>query len=61
MSKKLEIKRQDYDIIKKIISESSCMAVAYDKVQKQYNLTREQSYKVTQAIANDYKYLKVIF
>ncbi|MFA5558649.1 MAG: hypothetical protein WDA59_04205 [Methanofastidiosum sp.] len=37
MSKKLEIFRKDYDTIKEIVKNSTCMAVAYKEVGKQYN------------------------
>jgi len=60
MSKKLEITRENYNLIKGIIKKSSCMAVAYEVVADKYNLTREQSYKLTNAVANDYKYLKIV-
>jgi len=60
MSNKLEITRENYNLIKDIIKNSSCMAVAYDTVASKYNLTREQSYKLTNAVANDYKYLKIV-
>jgi len=60
MSNKLEITRENYNLIKEIIKNSSCMAVAYDAVSDKYNLTREQSRKVTNAVANDYKYLKIV-
>ena len=36
------------------------MAVAQDKVKEQFNLTRNQAYTLTNAVYNDYKYLKVI-
>ena len=60
MSKKLEISQENYDIIKEIIRNSTCMAVAYEKVQEQFNLNREQAQKVTSAVYYNYKYLKII-
>jgi hypothetical protein len=57
--KKLEISRQNYNTIKDIIKTSSCMAIAHDRVQKQFNLNRDQAYRVTNAVCYDYKYLKV--
>jgi len=60
MSKKVEITGNNYSIIKDIIKNSSCMAKAYDSVQERFNLTRDQAYKITQAVDNDYKYLKVV-
>jgi hypothetical protein len=60
MSKKVEISRDNYNLIKDIIKNSSCYAVAYEKVQEQFNLNREQAYKITNAVANDYKYLKIV-
>ena len=59
MAKKLEISRQNYNTIKDIIKVSSCMAVAYDRVQEKFNLNRDQAYRVTNAVYYDYKYLKV--
>ena len=60
MSKKVEITKVNYSIIKDIIKNSSCMAKAYESVQEKFNLSRDQAYKITQAVDNDYKYLKVI-
>ena len=60
MSNKLEITRDNYNLIKGIIKNSSCMAVAYESVVEKYNLTRDQSRKLTNAVANDYKYLKIV-
>lgn len=60
MSKKVEISRDNYNLTKDIIKNSSCMAVAYEKVQEQFNLNREQAHKITNAVANDYKYLKIV-
>ena len=60
MSKKVEITGNNYSIIKDIIKNSSCMAKAYDSVQERFNLTRDQAYKITQAVDNDYKYLKIV-
>ena len=36
------------------------MAVAYEKVQEQYKLDRNNAFRITQAVNYDYKYLKVI-
>ena len=60
MSKKDEITRNNYNIIKNIIKDSSCMVKAYESVQERFNLTRDQAYRLTQAVDNNYKYLKVI-
>jgi len=60
MAKKVEISKENYDKIKSIIKESSCMAVAYDKVEKEFNLNYDSAFRITQAVDNDYKYLKVI-
>lgn len=60
MSKKIEITKKNYNSIKEIIKNSSCMAVAYETIQEQFNLTRDQAYRLTNAVYNDYKYLKVI-
>ena len=60
MSKKDEITRNNYNIIKNIIKDSSCMVKAYESVQERFNLTRDQAYKITHAVDNDYKYLKVV-
>jgi len=36
------------------------MAVAYNKVEKEFNLNYDSAFRITQAVDNDYKYLKVI-
>jgi hypothetical protein len=60
MAKKLEISRKNYNTIKDIIKVSSCMAVAYTKVQEEFNINRDQAYKIVNAVYYDYKYLKII-
>lgn len=60
MGKKVEVNRENYDSIKDIIKNSSCMAVAYDTVSEKFNLNREQAHKITNAVGNDYKYLKIV-
>jgi len=60
MAKKVEISKANYDKIKSIIKESSCMAVAYGKVEKEFNLNYDEAFRLTQTVDNDYKYLKVI-
>ena len=58
--KSLQITKFDYILIKQIIKDSSCMANAYQTVEKVYNVTRDQAYTLVNAVYNDYKYLKVV-
>jgi hypothetical protein len=61
MAKQVKISRSNYDKIKSIIGESSCMADAYTKVQQAFNLKMYNSArKITNAVYHDYKYLKII-
>jgi len=59
LSKIVKISRENYNLIKAIIKESSCMAIAYDKVQEEFKLNYDSAFRLTQAVDNDYKYLKV--
>ena len=59
MSKIKKISRNDYDLIKNIIKNSSCMSVAYNTAQEKLQLDYDSAFRITQAVDNDYKYLKI--
>ena len=58
--KSLELKKFDYILIKQIIKDSSCMANAYQTVEKVYKISKDQARTRVNAVYYDYKYLKVI-